>query len=316
MRRRIAPHAPGLVGPSVADPVHTPGPRITPAPLEPRTRQPEPEFSARLEAIEEWTQEASEASNRLESKVLWSLLALESRINRTRGAEDADRPRQAPGQSQAQSEEPAARAEERISHRLQALEGEVVRANHNLELVAELASRMLKDSAGQRQEVSDLTEAVAALRSRLGGLESKISRLAETSSQQNQQIHSELLGRFQEIQSTVGSRMDNLQQMVEGTTRSGIGLTRRLLDAFEELAHKTDGLMHAVEEARTEAIGTAKRTDGRMLRALEALEGRIAELQGTRLPSPRIAPGDHLGAARRRQEQLVEQLLAPAEPEL
>lgn len=294
-----------------------------------------PQWAEMVAAARETVQRSHTSDNRvigsletLETRVAGSLEALEARVISTNVEASAARAnldamaarmeiladhQHETFQSSAQL---ASRLDDQVLPSIRRLDAQIAPALKQLE---HRAGELQKESADGRRSVGDMSALFSKGLKELMTAERASAQTLEKNSEKTRQIRSELASKLQEIHTTIVGRVDSLEKKVDANVRTNLSNWERFLEALELLEHKFSSIMLSIEESRAQNQNTAKRSDERMLRALETLEGAIVQLQGGNtvrlrtarpqtLPERRPTENPSLRASRR-EERLVSLLL-------
>ncbi|MGQ0679977.1 MAG: hypothetical protein ACT4OM_10065 [Actinomycetota bacterium] len=259
-----------------------------------RSGEPGSSTFARLGAIEEWTLEASKAAARMESKVLWSLLALESRISQSQDeSREAKRQMenapallwQALEELKAQSQEVAGRTESKFLSSMETLEERVAQSQQDSTESRRLVQEIPALIWQALQELKALSADVAARAEEriLRALESVGSRVAGAS--EDSALAENILIRLESIDERLSGSgsgpsdgsVDLAARMQERIVRSLEAVDTRIGSARENSAQAEErilGILASVE-GRLEATERAFQAHDLILNSLEAVEGRL-----------------------------------------
>ena len=285
--------------------------------------------AAVIEALEAWKSEAAEKAARTESKILWSLLALESRISQSL-EESAEARRNIgdfkgspPKEWISQVAEVFAPTVSKVLASLEALENRVWEAQeHNdeagtflagqlylLNEKSEEARRFLAAQLELAQQESEEARKLAQedsveVRQNIERLVSQVLKSENTLAQRlegsaaaahrDRRTQIRLLSQLVDLQESLGSGMEALEARVEAASRKHEVNLEKLNESMESLeslvsweqSNFSDRLVEVLksvsellEESKAQARLEKAQSDERVIRALETLEARIAQIQ-------------------------------------
>lgn len=171
----------------------------------------------------------------------------------------------------------ASRLDDHVLPSIRLLHAEIAPALRQLE---NRTAELQKESADGWRSVGDLAALFSKGLRELMAAERSSAQLIEKNSEQTRRIRSELTSKLQEIYSTITGRVDSLEKKVDASVRTSLSNWERFLEALELLEHKFSSIMRSIEETRAQSQNSAKRSDARVLRALETLEAAIIQLRG------------------------------------
>lgn len=280
--------------------------------------------------LAEFQATSAEYAARTETRFLRSLEALEARIallknetNESRTHLDSLNSRlDALARNQREifqaTSQLASRLDDHVLPSIRRLDAQIVPAVKQLESrIADLH----QESADGRRSVGDTAALFSKGLKELTGAERAAAEEIGKGMDQTRQMRSELSSKAQTIQSTVNGRMDSLEKKVDANARTSLNHLERLVEALELLEHKFSSILHSLNESKAQTLISAKRSDDRILGALEVLERAIGQLErGDKAPAfplPRLPrrddrtrdAGDSDSTTGQREERLVALML-------
>lgn len=252
-----------------------------------------------LQFLAEFEAASAEHAARTETKFLRSLEALEGRVARLKNEASENRTvldsvtarlgalaRQQHESFQVTSQL-ASRLDDHVLPSIRKLDAQIVPALKQLE---NRTGDLQHESAEGRRSVGDMAALFSKGLKELTVAERSSAEEIEKSVDQTRQMRSELSSKTQAIHSTVNGRLDSLEKKVDANIRTSLSHWERLIEALELLEHKFSSIMRSIDESKAQNQISTKRSDDRILRALEMLEGAIVQLDRGERSSIRPMP--------------------------